>query len=123
MTKNKLETLSIDELVEQFASICVAQDHAMLYEKQATVNKLYWEMKAVDFELRRRGQGARLALVRLYEHPIRNVRLNVAKSTLAVAPVAARQVIEEIARSGVMPEAADARGCLRSLDTGVFKPT
>jgi hypothetical protein len=123
MTQNELETFSNEELVEKFAEMSVAQDRAMLYEKQATVNELYWEMKAVDDELRKRGREARLALLRLYEHPVRNVRLNVAKCTLAVAPVAARRVIEEIARSGVMPEAADARGCLRNLDNGVFKPT
>ena len=50
------------------------------------------------------------------------VRLNAAKSTLAVAPEAARQELRAIADSREYPQ-ADAGMCLGNLDEGIFKPT
>jgi predicted GNAT family acetyltransferase len=122
MTQQRLEILSTGALVDQFAEICIAQDRALLYENISTINKLVWQMKAVDDELRKRGREARLVLLKLYDHPNMQVRLHAAKCSLAVAPAAARHVIEAIARSGRMPQAADARGTLRNLKEGVFKP-
>lgn len=122
MSHKALEDSTIDDLVAQFAEICVAQDRALINSKITTFNKLYKQMDAVDKELRKRGLQARLALRKLYEHPNQQVRLQTAKCTLAVAPTEARRVIEAIAKSGWMPQAADARGSLRNLDEGVFKP-
>lgn len=79
-------------------------------------------MMAIDKELRKRGRDARLALLKLYHHPNMQVRLWAATLTLAVAPIEAREVIDAIARSGRMPQAAEARGTLRNLDTGFYKP-
>jgi hypothetical protein len=44
------------------------------------------------------------------------VRLNAAKATLAVAPEAARQVVETIAASTWAPQCYDARMCLWKID-------
>lgn len=123
MTRGPLEIAPTGALIDRFAEACVAQDRALVYSKIAVFNKAYWEMKAVDLELRERGRDARLALCKLYDHPNMQVRLQAATLTLAVAPVEARQVINAIARSGRMPQAADARGTLRELDAGVFKPS
>jgi hypothetical protein len=57
-------------------------------------NRLFDQMHAVDIELRARGLAARLALLRLFDHPNMQVRLQAAKWSLGVAPDAARQVIE-----------------------------
>ncbi len=122
MTQQPLEVLSTSDLVDRFAEICVAQDRARLHENVPTMTKLVWQMKAIDDELRKRGREARLALCKLYDHPNMQVRLQAARLTLAVAPAAARQVVDAIARSGRMPQAAEARGTLRNLDNGVFKP-
>ena len=85
-------------------------------------HKLYGQMKEVDTELRARGEDARRALLRLYSHPNMQVRLQAAKRTLAVAPDAARHVIEEIKKSQWFPQAGEAGMTLRNLASGVFKP-
>jgi hypothetical protein len=73
--------------------------------------------------LRERGCEARLALTELYGHPNLQVKLQAARVTLGVAPTEARQVIEAISKTGWMPQAADAKGTLRNLDSGFLKPT
>lgn len=50
------------------------------------------------------------------------VRLQAAKRMLAVAPEAARHVIEEIKKSQWFPQAGEAGMTLRNLAAGVFKP-
>jgi Domain of unknown function (DUF2019) len=50
------------------------------------------------------------------------VLLNGAKATLAVAPVQARKVIQEISDSKLYPQAGSAGICLFALDEGIFKP-
>jgi hypothetical protein len=79
-------------------------------------------MDATEKELRRRGREARLALLRLYDHPNMQVRLNAAKRTLGIAPDAARRVLQAISDSKWQPQAMDAGMSLWNLDRGVFKP-
>jgi hypothetical protein len=122
VTHKLLEVAPESALIDRFAEACVTQDRALLHHKIALFNKAYLEMKAVDLELRKRGRDARLALRKLYDHPNMQVRLQAATLTLGVAPVEAHRVIEAIARSGRMPQTADARGTLRELNAGVFKP-
>jgi hypothetical protein len=62
-------------------------------------------------------------LVSLFDHDNVQVRLNAAKATLAVAPQAARQMLETIAGASKGPQGGDAGMCLVSLDRGIFKPT
>ena len=122
MTNAGLEQLTIDQLVERFAEIGIAQDNALLHDQYAKFNRLYDRMQAVDDELRRRGRDARQALSRLYDHSNMQVRLKAATRSLAVAPVAARQVIQEIYDSKWYPQAGDAGMTLSALDDGTFKP-
>jgi hypothetical protein len=117
-----LEKLTVDQLVERFADIGVAQDQALLYDEIGKFNRLFDQMHAVDIELRARGSAARLALLRLFDHPNMQVRLEAAKWSLGVAPEAARKVIEEIKNSHSFPQAMDAGMTLRNLEAGVFKP-
>ncbi|MGH6838729.1 MAG: DUF2019 domain-containing protein [Methylocella sp.] len=122
MKQAKLEQMTVDDLVERFAEIGVAQDHAELMGEMGKFNRLFDQMNDVDQELRKRGLQARLALLRLYDHPNMQVRMNAAKSTLGVAPDAARKVIQAIYDSKWYPQALDAGMSLRNLDSGVFKP-
>ncbi|HEV7911755.1 MAG TPA: DUF2019 domain-containing protein [Methylocella sp.] len=75
-------------------------------------------MDATEKELRRRGLEARLALLRLYDHPNIQVRLKAAKRTLGVAPEAARKVIQAIYDSKWHPPAGEAGMSLWNLDRG-----
>jgi Domain of unknown function (DUF2019) len=122
MRQINLKAMMIDELVDRFAEIGIAQDQALLYNEMRTFNKLYRQMKDVDTELRARGEGARRALLRLYNHPNMQVRLQAATRTLAVAPHAARQVIESFSESHWFPQAGEAGMTLSNLDSGFFKP-
>ncbi len=118
----KLHELTVDQLVQRFAEIGVAQDQALLYDRHAEFRRLFRQMNAIDNELQRRGNDARSALLRLYGHPNIQVRLKAAIKTLAVAPDLARQVIGAVQRSGCLPQSLDAGMTLRNLETGVFKP-
>lgn len=124
-----LRSMTIDQLVERFAAIGEAQQQALeahedWIDDKANVpfNKLFSQMNDVDLELRSRGREARLALQRLYDHPNIQVRLKAAKRSLAVAPEAARRLIETIANSKWYPQAGEAGMTLFALDDGIFKP-
>lgn len=80
-------------------------------------------MRLVETELKRRPPDQRRALLALYDHPNAQVRLAAAKSTLAVAPAAAREMLQIIADSGEFPQAGDAGMSLVNLERGIFKPT
>jgi hypothetical protein len=114
--------MTIDELVDRFAEIGIAQDEALFNSQRTKFNRLYKKMDLVDQELRTRGIDARRALMRLYCHPNFQVRLKAAKRTLAVAPVEARSVIQWIYDSKIYPQFGDAGMCLANLDDGTFKP-
>lgn len=122
MRRLRLEDMTVDQLVERFAKIGIAQDQALLYDEISKFTKLYWQMKDVDTELRARGGDARRTLLRLYDHPNMQVRLQAAKKTLSVAPQAAREVIESISESSWFPQAGEAGMTLQNLDDGIFKP-
>jgi Domain of unknown function (DUF2019) len=120
--KIALKNMTVNQLVDRFAEIGVAQDDALWESKYAKFNRLFDRMNEVDLELRSRGSSARLALLRLYIHPNIQVRLKAAKRTLGVAPAEARKLIEEISQSGFYPRAGEAGMTLFNLDEGVFKP-
>jgi hypothetical protein len=122
MKQAKLEKMTTDQLVTRFAEIGIAQDQAELMGEIGKFNRLYRQMDATEKELRRRGREARLALLRLYDHPNMQVRLNAAKRTLGIAPDAARRVLQAISDSKWQPQAMDAGMSLWNLDRGVFKP-
>jgi hypothetical protein len=115
--------MSVRELVERFTDLALAQFQAELESDLAKQNKLIKQGWAIVGELKARAGDQRSALIRLYEHPNIQVRLNAARLTLAVAPTAAREVIQAIADSKKYPQAADAGMCLWALDQGIFKPS
>ena len=118
-----LTSRTVDELVLEFADICVEQGQASLQNDLRRYNSLFDRMVHVEEELKRRAGDQRRALLRLYAHSNMQVRLQAAKCTLFVAPLEARAQLEAIANSNWFPQAGDAGMSLWNLDRGVFKPT
>ncbi len=123
MNPASFKKLSVAELVERFTVLCVGQYEAELRGEGAKENRLIREMFKVREELKARPGDQRSALLPLYEHPNIQVRLMAAKETLAIAPSAARHLLETIKASGQMPQSMDAGMSLWNLERGVFKPT
>ncbi len=118
-----LKKMQVTELVERFASLGVGQFNAELHSDIAKENRLLLQMRDVTEELKSRPGDQRSALLPLFEHPNVQVRLMAAKLTLAVAPAAARQMLQDIYDSKQYPQAGDAGMSLWNLEQGVFKPT
>lgn len=122
MMRPKLHSLSVDDLVDLFATIAIEEDKAEKVDDQAKRNRLAFELDAVQAELKGRLGDQRRALLSLYDHPNMQARLMAAKYTVDVAPVEARRMIESIAVSNSFPHAGDAGMCLLMLDQGKFVP-
>lgn len=118
-----LKTMPTTDLVERFAALGVGQFQAELESDIAKENKLRRQMREVTEELKSRSGDQRSALLHLYNHPNVQVRLMAGMLTLAIAPTAARELLQIIKDSKEHPQAADAGMCLWNLDRGVFKPT
>lgn len=119
----RLDKMSVAELVKVFAGLAIEQyDHILLGEV-AQINRYYHKLKAVELDLKLRTGDQRCALMSLYDHPNPNVRVKAAKATLALAPTAARQVLETVASTCHGPEILEAGMSLTNLDRGIYKPT
>lgn len=123
MTKSRLTTLSIGELVKRFADIGVQQYDALMGDDVKTFNRLYEQMDAVVQELRARTGDQRQALIPLYKHTNPQVRMKAAINSLACNYSEARQVLEDVANSQKFPTAGHAGMILEGLEQGDFKPT
>jgi hypothetical protein len=116
MKRSSLSDLSIESLVEQYAEIDVAQYKALDADDTPKYKRLFRKLMDIEGELKSRPGDQRTAVMALYGYPNMQVRLNAAKATLAVAPEAARQVVEIIAASTWAPQCYDARMCLWKID-------
>ena len=123
MKRVNYQRLTVDELVQHFASLALEQDDALLDGDISKINRLFWRLEAAEAELKARDGDQRRALLKLYDHPNAQVRLKATKATLAVAPEAARRMLETIAESGELPQSGEAGMSIRNLDRGIFKPT
>jgi len=108
MKRLKLADMTVDQLVERFTAIALDQDHAVRIDDNATFTRLFWQMEAVEEELKARAGDQRRALSRLYDNPNAQVRITAAKATLAVLPQEARRLLHTIAYSKEYPQAGDA---------------
>jgi hypothetical protein len=123
MKRVNLQDMTVEQLVQRFTALAVEQDRASLANNNAEVIRLFWLLAAIDDELKLRHGDQRRALLRLYDHPNMQVRLKAATVTLAIAPRAARDVLEVIRASKQQPQALEAGMSLWNLARGVFKPT
>ena len=113
--------MTVDQLVERYVAISQGQGEAIERHDSPRFNQLFGLREAVDEELKRRKGDQRRALLPLLEHRNLQVRLNAAKSTLAVDRGRAK-ALEAIQATQRMPQAADARDGW-ALEEGIFKPT
>ena len=118
MKRCDLTDLTLDQLVDRYAEIGVAQYDVLRNKPISQFRPLFDRQIEVDEELRRRGVEARLALLRLYDHPNIQVRLNVAQETYRVAPEQAVALLKQIAQTETYPQAADARLSLENIANG-----
>ena len=118
-----LDKMSTAELAKAFAGFAIQQyDHILLSEVKQ-INRYYHKLKAVELELKSRPGDQRNVLMTLYDNPNPNVRVKAAKATLAIAPAAARQVLETVAATCYGPEILEAGISLTNLDRGIYKPS
>jgi hypothetical protein len=122
MKRVSLRDMTVDQLVERFATLALEQDRALLGENIPRVNQLFDSIEEVKSELQSREGDERRALLRLYNHPNAQVRLKAVKATLAVEPVAARRMLQIIADSREYPQAGDAGMSIWFLEEGIYKP-
>lgn len=123
MSRTSLQGMSIEQLVQRFATLASEQDIKLLQNDIAATNRLFDKIQNVAIELKGRQGDQRRALMVLYDHPNMQVRLKAALNTLSVAPQAARKQLESIRESKWQPYAGDAGMSLRNLDNGIFRPT
>ena len=123
MKATNLSEKPIDQLVQRFIEIGLAQDKAQFDDEIAIYNRLFREKTSILSELKSRKGDQRRVLLPLYKHPNMQVRLNAATATLAIAPQSARKQLEVIRTSRMPYHALDAGMTLRSLDEGTFKPS
>lgn len=123
MKRTSTKDMTVEQLVDHFAAIAIDQDQAMRVEANARYNRLYGEMDIVKEELKHRPGDQRRALVPLLKHPNAQVRLKAAIATLALAPEAARKVLQTIHDRNEYPQAPYAYGMLMALDDGSYKPS
>jgi recombinational DNA repair ATPase RecF len=123
MKRDDLSAMSIAELVSQFTTLALAQDKAELMNDNAKFRRLFWQMDAVEKELKARTGDQRSALLPLLNHSNAQVRLRSAIATLAIASELARRTLELISDRQEYPQAIDARGMIRALRDGSFRPT
>lgn len=119
--KLDLEKATSEQLVARFVEISIAQSVASAEMNTSKYNRLYDKKATVLAELKARPDEQRRLLFPLYNHENIQVRLNAAKSTYALDPVAARRVIEDIANSRRFPWAGTAGMTLWGLDEGIAK--
>jgi hypothetical protein len=116
--KVDLTILTVNQLVDRFTEIGLAEDAARDKDDLGAYKRLYFQMSAISKELKARGREARLALTTLYTHPNPEIRLHAARCSYGVAPDAARKCLEIIRDSKIPPQYLDAGMSFRALDDG-----
>ena len=117
-----LDQLTVDELVQRFLSLTLAQYEARFPSQTAKYNRLYGEMRDVRDELKRRDGDQRRALLPLINHENAQVRLMAASSLLTIVPERAKRALQSVRDSRIQPPAANAQGLLEGLESGFYVP-
>jgi hypothetical protein len=119
--KRSLNSFSDEELVDQFATIARHLGEIVVnwLPGDALETRRLFETRNV---LRHRGQQSRLKLAVLLQNNDRFVRYYTARELFGLLPQPCRSIIEENTKE-FDAIAGDARGFLRAIDEGTFKPT
>lgn len=122
MKRQDVSQSSTEDLVRAYVRFALQQDEAVLVWQTKEANRLYWILDSISDELKSRPGDQRRALMPLYDHPNPQVRLKAAEATLAIAPEAAKAVLQSL-RSINGPQRLDAGMLILGLEDGSFKPT
>ena len=124
MKSSSLQDCTVEQLVDRFTEIALEQDEAIQWDDNEKFTQLFWQMEAVENELKARQGDQRRALIPLYNYSNLQVRLKAAVATLAVAPAAARAVLQMINEDYIeYPQGGYAGMTLSALDDGSFTPS
>ena len=123
MTPAHLQDMTTGELVSHFVNLALGQDEALLDDQIAVYNRLYKKIEEVCVELRARPGDQRRALMPLFEHANAQVRLKAAIAVFALAPEAARRVLQNLIDRQEYPQRAYAWDILEGIECGRFVPT
>ncbi len=118
MKRIELQDLTVDQLVERFVDLALAQDHANDMDDIRKYNRLFPQMEDVRYELQTRPGNPRRALLPLLEHPSAQVRFLAAITVAPVEPEAARRALQLMWDRNEYPQAADAYSAIRAIDNG-----
>jgi hypothetical protein len=118
MINSDYSTMSIDELLSVFENACLEQDETYITDDMEKFDRYFFIMVAVGDELKRRGVGARLSLLRFFSHENPQVRLQAAKCVYCAAPKEARQCLEDLAKARLCDQSLAAGMALRAIDNG-----
>jgi hypothetical protein len=110
--------MSVDQLVDRFMKIALAQSHAIDLNRNDKYNRVFDRMIEVMGEFLVRPIEQRRALMKLYAHPDPQVRYEAAFITQDIAPEQVRKVCEILIERNEYPQAADARGMIDNLEKG-----
>jgi hypothetical protein len=119
MKSTYLSECNDDELVERFQSLAHQAGEAVVNWLPAA--KKTDQLFAVKRVLRNRGREARSKLAPLLKSPDRFVRYYAAQELYGLFPQECRSIIEENTKE-FDAIAGDARGFLRAIDEGTYKP-
>jgi hypothetical protein len=89
MARPQSHAAGVQELVDRFVSIGLAQYEALYVVDTRKFNRLYREMEEVRNELKRKEGDQRRALLPLLDHPNLQVRMKAAHAVLAISPALA----------------------------------
>ncbi len=117
----KYSHLSDPDLIRKFVETTLARSQAALAGDHRKLMRAIALTRALDEVFRARGRSVQVHLLPYLNHSDEGVRYWSAKRLFIIDPAKARATLEQVA-DGVGPIAADARGTLRELDSGQFKP-
>jgi hypothetical protein len=120
MVKEPKSEASSQTLVDQFVAFAVEQGTVIANDDTRRGNWLFDKLAAIERILVARGD--KRMLLPLLQHPDPWVRLIVARKVFAEVPEIARQVLEELKASKVMPASLQAASSLGFLDDGIWVP-
>jgi hypothetical protein len=121
MKANAVTTMNAAELVQLFVEMSIEQGKALESLETARFNSLFKKLAPVVRELRSRPGDQRHLLLKLYDHPDFQVKLNVAGWAYALDPEAAVAAFQAIKESRQYPWAGHAGMSLSMLEMGLSK--
>ena len=121
--KPNLSTLTDSELRLRFEALCLEQEKWIDPENTRKYGKLFFDIKDVIDELKRRPGDARHILMPYLHHPNWQVRLVTGQYVYALAPEETRPVLQWFRTSGHAYYQGNAGMFLRAIETGEFYPS